>query len=300
MKQLKIFILIFVLPLVLFAEDIQITLNSEWQFRQAGSAEWLDAEVPGTVHTDLLKNEIIEDPFYGMNEKDQQWIELKDWEYKTVFTVNSEIISKDKILLDFQGLDTYADVYLNDSLILSANNMFRSWQVDVNDIIKRGDNELRVYFYSPINKTKPIYDGLGYTIPVSSNDQSNEKLSIFTRKAPYHYGWDWGPRFVTSGIWRPIVLRAWDIAVIKDAYIEQKSLTEESASLLAHLEYEVTRPFIGELEISIDGKTVKKSTLELNHGIQKDNITFTIDQPELWWPNGLGDQKIYEIELLLK
>ena len=126
MKQLKIFILIFFLPLTLFAEDIQITLNSEWQFRQADSDEWLKAEVPGTVHTDLLKNGTIKDPFYGMNEKDQQWIELKDWEYKTVFTVNSAIISKDKILLDFQGLDTYAEVYLNDSLILSANNMFKN------------------------------------------------------------------------------------------------------------------------------------------------------------------------------
>ncbi len=300
MKQLKIFLLLILLPTMIFAEEIQISLHSNWQFRQVGKEAWLNAEVPGTVHTDLLKNGKIEDPFYRTNEKDQQWIEKEDWEYKTIFSVDDEIITKDRILLDFQGLDTYGDVYLNDSLILSANNMFRSWQVDMENIIKKGDNELRVYFHSPISKTEPVYDSLRYTIPVSSNDQSAKKLSVFSRKAPYHFGWDWGPRFVTSGIWRPVTLKAWNTAIIKDAFLERKSLTKQSCSFLAHLEYDVTRPFIGELEILIDGLSIKKSVIELNHGSQKDNITFSIENPELWWPNGMGDQKLYEIEIQLK
>lgn len=300
MKQLKIFSLLLLLPVMIFAEEFQIPLHSNWQFRQAEKAEWLNAEVPGTIHTDLLNNGKIEDPFYRTNEKDQQWIELEDWEYKTIFMADHEIVTKDNILLDFQGLDTYADVYLNDSLILSANNMFRSWQVDVNQIIKRGENELRIIFHSPIKKSEPIHDNLGYTIPVSSNDQSDKKLSIFTRKAPYHFGWDWGPRFVTSGIWRPILLRAWDTAILSDVTIEQGSLTLERASLLAHLEYEVTRPFIGEVEILVDGSSVKKSTVDMIHGFQKDNIKFHINDPKLWWPNGMGEQKLYEIEIRLQ
>ena len=300
MKQLKIFPLLLLLPVMIFAEEIQFPIHSNWQFRQTGKEEWLNAEVPGTVHTDLLKSGKIEDPYYRTNEKEQQWIENEDWEYKTTFSANDEIITKDRIILEFQGLDTYGDVYLNDSLILIADNMFRTWQADVGNIIKKGENELRVYFHSPIKKTEPIYDSLTYTIPVSSNDLSDKKLSIFTRKAPYHFGWDWGPRFVTSGIWRPVVLKAWNTAIIKEAYIQQKSLTKESCSLLAHLEYEVTKPFIGDIEIFIDGVTVKRSTVDLPYGFLKDNIAFSIENPEWWWPNRMGNQKLYEIEILLK
>ena len=282
-----------------FAEEIEMQIHSNWQFQQVGKNEWLNAEVPGTVHTDLMNNGKIEDPFYRTNEKEQQWIEHEDWMYKTTFIANHEIVTKDKILLDFQGLDTYADAYLNDSLILSANNMFRSWQVDVSQIVKRGENKLKIIFHSPIKKTEPTYDNLGYTIPVSSNDQSNKKLSIFSRKAPYHYGWDWGPRFVTSGIWRPIVLRAWDAAILKNATIEQKSLEDETATLVAHLEFETARPFFGEVEVLVDGNVAKKSTMDLIHGLQQTNLLFTIKNPELWWPNGLGAQKLYTIEIRL-
>ena len=299
MKQLKITLLGILLPCIIFAQEIKIPISSGWQFRQANKNEWLPAQIPGTVHTDLLIHEKIEDPFYRTNENKLQWIEKEDWEYKTSFDVNSEIITKDKILLDFNGLDTYADVFLNDSLILKANNMFRPWQVDVDEIIRNGKNELRILFHSSINKTEPIYDNLGFTIPVSSNDQADKKLSIFTRKAPYHYGWDWGPRFVTSGIWKLIVLRAWNIAIIKEAFIEQKSLDDNSASLIAHVEYDVTRPFIGELEVLVDEQQIKKSTIELALGWQQDNIAFQIERPELWWPNGLGDQKLYDLEIRL-
>lgn len=291
---------LFFISEISFGQDISMMIHSNWQFRQVGNSEWLNAEVPGTVHTDLLKNGKINDPFYGMNEKDLQWIEKEDWEYQTTFNANGELITRDKIELDFQGLDTYADVYLNDSMILESNNMFRSWQVDITEIIRRGENELRIYFHSPINKTEPIYDHLGYTIPVSSNDQADKKLSVFTRKAPYHYGWDWGPRFVTSGIWRPIILRAWNSVLLKDVYIEQHAIAAESASIIAHFEYIVTKPFFGTLEIVVDDKTIKTSTVDLKIGTYKDNLTFSIDNPSLWWPNGMGDQKLYSIELNLK
>ena len=293
-------LVLFLVTHAALGQEISLMIHDNWQFRQVSKNEWLNAEVPGTVHTDLLKNGIIQDPFYGTNEKGLQWIEKEEWEYRTNFSADGELITKDKIVLDFQGLDTYADVYLNDSLILEATNMFRSWQVDVSLIIRRGTNELKVYFHSPINKTEPLYDKLGYTIPVSSNDQAEKKLSIFTRKAPYHYGWDWGPRFVTSGIWRPVVLRAWNTAKLEETFIEQGSISKESASMLAHLEYTITRPFFGELEIVVDGKSVKTSTVDLSIGTHKDNLSFSILNPSLWWPNGMGDQKLYSIEINLK
>lgn len=300
MKQLKILFILLILPSILFSQEISIPLHDDWSFKQSDEDSWLPAEVPGTAHTDLLNNGKIEDPFYRMNEKKQQWIEHEDWEYISTFEANTDIISKDKIALIFHGLDTYADVFLNDSLILKANNMFRSWEVDVEGIIQKGDNNLRIYFHSPTNKTEPFFNSLGYTIPVSSNDQADKKVSIFTRKAPYHFGWDWGPRFVTSGIWRPIELRAWDTAILKEVMLEQKSLSENNATLLASIELEVTRPLLGELEILVDGESIKKSMVDLKLGIQHTNLSFSIANPELWWPNGLGAQKLYEIEIQLK
>ena len=285
---------------IIHAAEIRIFLHSGWQFQQSNQTSWLPAQVPGTVHTDLLENGEIEDPFYRMNEQNQQWIEGEDWEYKTVFSVGSEIITKDKIILDFQGLDTYADVYLNDSLILKADNMFRSWQIDVNHIVKRGENELRIFFHSPIKKTEPLHDDLRYTLPVSSNDQSEKKLSVFSRKAPYHFGWDWGPRLVTSGIWRPIVLRAWDQAIIEEVIIEQKELSEKNATIVFDIKFNVTRPFFGEIEIKVDGKPAKTGLVDLKYGRQNSNFTIFIANPELWWPNGLGAQKLYNIEVSLK
>jgi len=300
MKFLHVFLILLLSTKATFSSEIEILLQTNWQFKQASKSIWHAATVPGTVHTDLLENGLIEDPFYRTNEKDLQWIEHEDWEYRTTFLVNSDIITKDRMLLDFRGIDTYADVFINDSLILQANNMFRSWQVDVSDLLKLGENELQLYFHSPIKKTEPIYDRLAYTIPVSSNDQADKKLSIFTRKAPYHFGWDWGPRFVTCGIWKPIVLKAWDRAKINEVQVLQQSLSEEKADFLIDMSYEVSKPFVGSMEILVDGQLVKESTLQLDHGLQSSNFTLTIQNPQLWWPNGMGDQKLYDIQLRLK
>jgi len=279
----------------LFAAETKMLINSGWQFKQATKTSWRTAQIPGTVHTDLLENGMIEDPFYGNNEKALQWIEKEDWEYKTTFYVNSDIITKDQILLEFQGLDTYADVYLNDTLILEANNMFRSWHVDVSQILRLGENEMSVYFHSPIKITESIHDSLGYTVPVNSNDHAEKKMGILTRKAAYHFGGDWGPRFVTCGIWKPIVLRAWDRAIMKNARIDQKSLNTDQANMLLSVDFDVTKPFVGAINILVDGKLIKTSTVDLVHGSQSSNITFSISNPEFWWPNGLGDQRLYNI-----
>lgn len=97
--------------------------------------------IPSCVHSDLLKNEVVEDPFYRLNEKDQQWIGETDWEYKVEFDVDKSMLSKENVELDFQGLDTYADVYLSDSLILDADNMFRHWNVPVKGLLKETNNK---------------------------------------------------------------------------------------------------------------------------------------------------------------
>ena len=181
---------------------VRTSLNAGWQFRQADKTDWHDATVPGCVHTDLLANKLIEDPFYRDNEKSLQWIGKTDWEYQTTFNVSGDTLRRQNVEIVFYGLDTYANVFLNDKPILNADNMFRTWRVDVKRPLKTGQISLRIVFRSPINEILPIMAKLDYELP-AVNDQG-EKTSPYTRKAPYHYGWDWGPRFVTSGVWKPV------------------------------------------------------------------------------------------------
>ncbi len=218
---------------------MSVELHGPWVFRQAthgGKATagtndgWLPATVPGCVHTDLLTNHKIADPFVGTNEKDQQWIDKDDWEYRTTFLADEALLARERIELDFLGLDTYAEVFVNGASVLSADNMFRSWRVAVKPHLHAGENTLLIRFRSPITHVMPAYERLGYVLP-AANDQGTPMVSMYTRKAPYHYGWDWGPRFVTSGVWRPVRLEAWDAARIDDVHALQTSLTDARATL---------------------------------------------------------------------
>ncbi|NOT48782.1 MAG: glycoside hydrolase family 2 protein, partial [Acidobacteria bacterium] len=205
--------------------NTEIPLNSGWKFQEAGKKEWLPATVPGCVHTDLIANKVIDDPFYRDNEKRLQWIGKTNWSYQLFFNVTLENLKRQNLEIVFEGLDTYASVFLNGKPVLEADNMFRVWRANVKSLLKPGQNTLLVKFRSPINEILPRMAKLDYELP-ASNDQG-EKTSPYTRKAPYQYGWDWGPRFVTSGIWRPVTLVSWDNARIEDLHIEQNRLVKE-------------------------------------------------------------------------
>lgn len=279
----------------------QTWIVEDWVFRQATKEEWLPAVVPGTVHTDLLNNKKIEDPFYGTNEHDLQWIDKTDWEYKSNFTVPAYLLKEEIQELKFHGLDTYADVYLNEKLILSANNMFRSWTVNVTGLLNKDENELRIYFRSPINEDLPKLDALGYHLP-ATNDQSelggleHKKVSVFARKAPYHYGWDWGPRFVTSGIWRQVELIAWSGVVIRDVYINQLQVSDQKAVLQAEIEIDSTIDGDVKLAVQTEDK-IWDSTQHVKSGNTTLTIPLTLEQPKLWWSRGLGEQNRYSFDI---
>jgi beta-mannosidase len=268
-------------------------IDSGWQFREAGKTDWHTASVPGCVHTDLLANKLIEDPFYRDNEKKQQWIGKTNWEYRTTFKVTPQIMKRENVELVFEGLDTYAEVYLNDQPLLSADNMFRNWRVDAKRALTTGDNTLRILFRSPINEILPVMAKLKYQLP-AVNDQG-EKTSPFTRKAPYHYGWDWGPRFVTSGIWRPVSLQAWDDARINDLQIVVNKISADAAQLTAIVEIEArdTKTATVVLENVTTKAEAGRQQIKLNHGSNRVSFDFTISRPSLWWPNGLGAQPLY-------
>lgn len=313
---LLLFILNFLtLPLFVVAQTSQSNQTSliqmeitQWQMRQVGNLkpiaiDWIKASVPGCVHTDLLDNKLIEDPFYRTNEKSLQWIDKTNWEYQSIFNVDRNTLSKQNISLLFKGLDTYADVYVNDKLLLSADNMFREWNVDVKAHLKEGQNTLRIFFHSPIQKGLVDLAKLGYPLP-AVNDQSengelkDSKVSVFTRKAGYHYGWDWGPRFVTSGIWRPVYLEAWDNAKIENVQYKQIALNKDLAKLQAKCEIQSNQAQKVNILITDikNGNLLVKIATDLKAGLNQVNLDFSIKNPKLWWSRGLGEAHLYSFK----
>ena len=276
-------------------------LHEGWKFRQARLTNWYPATVPGVVHTDLLQNKIIEDPFFRLNERGLQWIDKEDWVYETCFTLAADMMRKENMELVFEGLDTYADVYLNDECILKADNMFRRWSIPVRQYIREENNILKVYFHSPVKIDVPKWDALPYQYP-ASNDQSengglfNKKISIFARKAGYHYGWAWGPRLVTSGIWRPVYIRAWSDLRINDVFIEQKEVGAGRAVIAGHVELDADKDMNGVLVTITDevtGRVLGEWQADLKRGTNRVTVDFVLHKPKLWWSNGLGEPFLY-------
>ena len=285
------------------AEAAKQSINDGWKFRQARQGNWHEAKVPGEVHTDLMREGIIDDPFFALNERGVQWVDKEDWIYETSFVPSKEVLEQNNIDMVFNGLDTYADVYLNDSLILKADNIFRRWNVPVKNMLKEGTNVLRIYFHSPIKVDIPKFDSLDFFYE-AINDQSenggvfDKRVSVFARKAGYHYGWDWGPRLVTSGIWRPISLEGWSNTKIDNLFIETQKITDRKASVNATLsirsEQSQKKCKIEFIDLSTDKKLHTK-TISLKEGINNILLPFDISNPRLWWCNGLGKPDLYDI-----
>lgn len=273
----------------------KILLHEGWEFRRLGSDDWYPASVPGSVHTDLQACGRIPDPFYRSNEQGLQWIGKTDWEYSCEFQLSDNLLDYSNIELVFEGLDTYADVFVNGELILTADNMFRRWRMPCKKYLRVGLNSLRIRFESPINKILPIMENIPYRLP-AGNDQG-EKTSVYTRKAPYQFGWDWGPRFVTCGIWRPVYLEAWDWVRIDNVYLRQDGLSEESAQLTAAVEILSTKPAAVEISIGSENNSFveARQDFKLKRGVNYVSIPLEINNPILWWPNGYGEQHLYSI-----
>ena len=293
-------------PLLADAEVNSRKLHDNWRFRQGRSENWFPATVPGTVHTDLMANELIEDPFFRLNERSVQWVDKEDWMYETTFNATAEEVNAENQEIVFKGLDTYADVYLNHERILVADNMHRTWKCDVKGKLREGENLLEVYFNSPIKVDLPKYDQYDYTFNTGP-DQSqnggifNKTLSIFARKAGYHYGWDWGPRLVTSGIWRDIDLVTWNGLKLDNVQYIQKDVNASRAEMKT-----VVRVFSdsdlqnAEVSITADGKTVATKKTSLKKGMNNVTLDYTVKKPRLWWTNGLGEPYLYDFNTTVK
>ena len=276
-------------------------ISNDWQFQYQG--QWYPATVPGNIHTDLLANNLIPDPYYGTNEDSVQWVADSTWTYRLVFDANcaGEGQSYEHHRLVFDGLDTYAEVWLNGELLrpmekedyaLMTNNMFRRWSFPVSEFLKEKGNELIVRFYPSV----PFEDTAAAQLPYKLPDNR-----VFSRKAQYESGWDWGPKLITCGIWKNVRLESFNDLRLDDVYVYDTEPTYDSKG---NWKSDVQLFFKSgkdqkKCKVLIEvfdenGLCAKvEERVKLDYGENVVTIPVSIPKPELWWPNGMGEQHLY-------
>ncbi len=272
---------------IISAQFSQRNLSSEnWQFKNSKDPNWLPAKVPGTVHLDLMNSKVIPDPYKDENEKKVQWIENEDWDYQAAFTVSTQELENDNIDLVFNGLDTFSEIYLNGKLLKKTDNMFRKWNIPVKQYLKAGINTVHINFKSAVNTGKELAKKVPFTMPESPRS--------FVRKAQYQFGWDWGPRLVTTGIWKDVQLEFWNNAKIMTV----KDIQNRSDKGVNNLRFDV----------EIYAQNAGNYILDLNKNHQKISLkkgSNTISVPyetsgmKLWQPNGRGEANLYNFKIKL-
>jgi len=296
-------------------------IDAGWQFRQHPSSpqadshpqarQWQPATVPGTVHTDLFARGLIPDPYVGAAEADLQWIGVADWEYRTTFDVSPSTLGAARSDLVFEGLDTFAEVFVNGEKLLDADNFFRTWRVRVQGRLREHGNELRVVLHSPINRLLPQVQAMPVKIagnyPSPYGDEpANAMTANFVRKPGYHYGWDWGPRYVTAGVWRPVKLQSWDAVRIADMQLRQAQVNKQRAQLDVRISVDAARAGTYALRLwqtAPNGKRTQVAERDVAlQGIDGEVISLpvTVDQPQRWYPNGYGAQPLYRYDVELR
>lgn len=261
----------------------------------------MPANVPGSVVTDLFRNGVIPDPYKGENEVTIMKLENHGFTYRTFFSVATETWNQDSISLVFHGLDTYCEVFLNGSKILTAGNMFRTYKINVKPYLKKDENELTVVFYPAMKTASDELKRWPYKLPADS-DKGDLKTSIFTRKAPYHYGWDFAPRFIFPAIWKKIELLAWSNIRIENVFVRTMRVDKQEAKVKISAELACSRA--GKYRFTVsgfqDGKPDVDTILKLIPGRHLFEKEITVVSPHLWWPRGSGDANLYTIKFEIR
>ncbi|MBK8497952.1 MAG: hypothetical protein IPL52_03835 [Flavobacteriales bacterium] len=275
------------------AQEVHIPLNDDWQFQQVGKEQWYSAEVPGVVQSDLMRHGLIPDIYKGSNIDSVQWIENEDWIYKRTIVATDTLLKHEHLDLVFKGLDTFAEVYLNDSLLGKADNMFRTWEWPIKSLLRLGSNELKVIFRSPIKEGAKLRDAYGIQLP-HDNDPSG--VSPYIRKAAYQFGWDFCPRLVTSGIWQRVELGGG----------ARRGSMRLSCTRSPRLElYLAITPIadwtgVERVHFMLDGKTFHRMRLVPSGRWGMAAFSGEVKLPDLWWPLGEGDRPLhtFTVELI--
>lgn len=263
-------------------------LNGSWQMHEWGTTQFLPAKVPGSVYGDLLNAGKMEDPFWRGNELDALALMEKDYEYRRDFEMPDWAEQADHLVLHCDGLDTLADISLNGVQIGHADNMHRTWEFDVKGVLQPGQNHLEIHFYSPTKYIRESYRQ-------NRNDGSDYAMTGFPnlRKAHCMFGWDWGPRLPDAGIWRDIRLVGWNTARMESVLVRQ---SHENHSVRLTFAPEVTAD--PGSAYTVEYRVLGPDGRECAPLSQKTELT--LESPELWWPNGYGEQPLYTVQAYLR
>ena len=271
-------------------------LTGDWQFRQAKAAEWLPAKVPGGVHTDLLALGRIPNPFTADNEKRVQWVAESDWVYRYNFTCPPELLAEEHVLLVCDGLDTLASLVLNGHELGHTDNMFRRYEWQVKPFLNEaGENVLTINFASPVK-----FIAEKNAIREMPGPYHSMGGGPYIRKAPYQFGWDWGPQLPPIGIWKDICLEGYSEARLAEVHLRQQhaggQVTVEARITIEHWG---KMPITGVVRITAPDGEIHDNNASIT--MQNEVIVkVSIPHPELWWPNGYGSQPLYRVDVLLK
>jgi beta-mannosidase len=271
----------------------EMSLSGAWEFSLLGKKEWLPAIVPGGVHTDLMAAGKIPDPFVSDHERRVMWVAESDWVFRRSFDAAGDLLAANQVHLVCDGLNTFAAVTLNGHSVGRTENMFRQYRWDVKPYLKPTGNELVITFDSTVKyitqrQAQREMAGVSQAIPGGPH----------SRTAPCQFGWDWGPQLPPIGIWKDIRLEAYDHARLVDVQLRQRH-AEGTVTVSAEIDVETWQsgPLFARYEIrQLDGPN-----LGLEHEIVdgKAHLEVTIDAPQLWWPNGYGEQPLYDVIVTL-
>ena len=311
-------ILAWLLPVTAAAQPVTRTIEGGWQVRLApgdasaaahrGATKWIRATVPGTVQTDLIAAGLLADPWRGEGERAAQWVGLSDWQYRTVFTVDTAMLAHRNVDLVFEGLDTFATVRVNGVEALGADNMFRSWRVAAKALLRPGRNLIEVDLASPIKKLLPMVMAMKHPLPGAydsafGDEPKGRQTANHVRKSGYHYGWDWAPRLVAIGVWKPVRIEAHDGVRLADLQVRQVHLDDDAAVLDAAVEIWSADRRTVDVRIDIAGPDGSAQVLTrrviLFAGTNPVVLPARIEQPRRWWPVGYGRPDLYRVRAVV-
>ena len=265
-----------------------LSLNGAWTLDVPDKGlTGLKAAVPGSVYGDLLTAGQIEDPFWRDNEMEAlKWME-HDFRYARTFEVGEDMLGCERVYLRCEGLDTLASVEINGQLAGKADNMHRTWEFDVKSLLKSGENTVSVTFASPTKYIREAYKA--HRLEGSSDAMEGFP---YLRKAHCMFGWDWGPRLPDCGIWRDIMLIGWDCARIRDVLVRQR---HENGRVTLDIDTRITRRGGGMLKVDVDVEPPDGA----RYFATGAKCAIEIENPQLWWPAGFGDQPMYTVKVRL-
>lgn len=280
-----------------------LDLNGSWQFKASKTTaslpprhrrvrRWMAAEVPGTVHTDLMRQRVIPDPFYRTNENDVQWVADQQWLYRRTFDVPRQLLAEEAVHLVAEGLDTYATIRINGKHVATTANMFIEHRFEIKRFLRVGKNSIEIEFDSPITRSRALEKKHGRL------DVALEPHRVYVRKAQYSFGWDWGPKLPTSGIWQSISLEAFSYGKLKNPFVHIISLNRTRASIEITVEIERETHDNMYVHAFIGGPDIAQEC-DLPVRGNKAILPLQLRNPHLWWPNGSGDQPMYTAVLSL-